>query len=74
MMISYLTIKIGQETFSDTFLDTLPKPLKNFETPVIPILPITTRSTFLSVAYSNILSEGLPMVMKISIDISVVLS
>ena len=36
MMISYLTIKIGQETFSDTFLDTLPKPLKNFETPLRP--------------------------------------
>jgi hypothetical protein len=61
--LTYLTIKTGHETFSDTILETLPKPLKNFEIPVTPILPITIRSIFLSVVYSNILSIGLPMVM-----------
>lgn len=46
----YLTIKTGHETLSETFLDTLPSPLKSLDTPVKPTLPITTRSTFSFVA------------------------
>jgi hypothetical protein len=41
----YLTISIGRETLSETFLETLPKPLKNFDIPLKPVLPIIVRST-----------------------------
>ena len=59
--VIYLIISTAHKTFSDTFLETLPKPLKNFVIPVRPILAITIRSPFLSVAYSNILSVGIPL-------------
>ena len=62
-------INTGHETLSETFLDILPSPLKNLDTPVKPMLPTTTRSTFSFVAYSTILSDGFPLVTNISIGI-----
>ena len=65
----YLMIKTGHETLSATFLDTLPSPLKNLDTPVKPTLPITIRSTFSFVAKSTILSDEFPSVMNMFIEI-----
>ena len=45
---------------SETVLATIPNPLKNFDIPLRPLLPIIIKSTISSVAMSTILLAGLP--------------